>query len=138
MQMTAGSSMPPRRAMKGRRRAVTVPAMLHYFKFRQDLLDPVPAKEVYVKRGQGKGWPEECPPIRAANAFGFDILANFDLTFVRKRGGGWSVEDDAVIESDFDYAGAEDSPSRPLAQQYAWFWARGQKIPHVISDNVYE
>ena len=57
--------------------------MLHYFKFRQELLDPAPARDVYVKRGKGRGWPEECPPIRAANAFGFDVLANFDLTFVR-------------------------------------------------------
>ena len=30
--------------------------MLHYFKFHQDLLAPVPAKEVYVKREPGKGW----------------------------------------------------------------------------------
>ena len=55
--------------------------MLHYFKFRQDLLDPVPARDVYLKRARGKGWPEECPPIRAANAFGFDVLANFTVTF---------------------------------------------------------
>src|SRR5687767_5863478 len=112
--------------------------MLHYYKFRQELLAPAPAKEVYVKRAAGKGWPEECPPIRAANAFGFDILANFDLTFIRKRGGGWRLGDDVVIESDFDYAGTEETPGRPLVQQYAWFWTKGQKIPHVISDNVYE
>src|SRR6476661_406473 len=77
--------------------------MLHYFKFRQDLFDPMPAKDVYVKRGKGKGWPEECPPIRGANAFGFDLLANFDVTFIRKRDGDWRVEDDIVIESDFDW-----------------------------------
>ena len=29
--------------------------MLHYFKFRQDLFDPLPARDVYVKRGPGKG-----------------------------------------------------------------------------------
>jgi hypothetical protein len=112
--------------------------MLHYFKFRQDLFAPQPAREVYVKRGAGKGWPEECPPIRAANAFGFDILANFDVTFVRKRDGGWRVEEDVVIESDFDYSASEDAPGRPLSQQYAWFWEKGQKLPHVISDNVYK
>src|SRR5687767_2131210 len=67
-------------------------AMLHYFKFRQELFAPRPAKEVYVKRGAGKGWPEECPPVRAANGFGFDLLANFDVTFVRRRGGGWRAE----------------------------------------------
>ena len=111
--------------------------MLRYFKFRQDLFDPQPAKDVYVKRGAGKGWPEECPPIRAANGFGFDLLANFDVTFVRQRGGDWRVEEDVVLASDFDYAATEESEGRPLSQQYAWFWEKGQKLPHVISDNVY-
>jgi len=111
--------------------------MLHYFKFRQDLLDPVPARDVYLKRGKGRGWPEECPPIRAANAFGFDILANFDLTFVQNRG-KWKVARDITIESDFAFASHEDSPGAALVQQYAWFWQKGQKLPHVISDNVYK
>jgi len=110
--------------------------MLHYFKFRQELFDPAPARDVYVKRGKGRGWPEECPPIRAANAFGFDLLANFDVTFVRK-GARWEVTRDVVIESDFNYAASDDSPGAPLTQQYAWFWQKGQKLPHVISDNVY-
>ena len=110
--------------------------MLSFFKFRQDLLDPVPAKDVYIKRKPGKGWPEECPPVRAANSFGFDVLANFDVTFVQNRG-QWSVAKDIVIQSDFDYAGSEESAGEPLTQQYAWFWEKGQKIPHVISDNVY-
>ncbi|HEV2293945.1 MAG TPA: hypothetical protein VGR35_08810 [Tepidisphaeraceae bacterium] len=114
--------------------------MLHYFKFRQDLFPPQPAKEVYVKRGAGKGWPEECPPIRAANGFGFDLLANFDVTFDQKRGGVWQVEEDVFIESDFSYIGSNESEGgegAPLTQQYAWFWEKGQKLPHVISDNVY-
>ena len=115
-----------------------VSRMLHYFKFRHDLFPPQPAREVYVKRGAGKGWPEECPPIRAANGFGFDLLANFDVTFVKGRGGDWRVEDDVVIESDFHYAGSDESEGAPLTQQYAWFWERGQKLPHVITDNVYE
>lgn len=112
--------------------------MLHYFKFRQELFDPQPGKEVYVKPGPGKGWPQECPPVRAANAFGFDLLANFDVTFVRRRDGSWRVEEDVVIQSDFDYAASEASSGAPLTQQYAWFWKKGQKLPHVISDNVYE
>jgi hypothetical protein len=110
--------------------------MLHYFKFRQDLFDPVPARDVYVKRGAGKGWPEECPPIRAANAFGFDILANFDLTFVQNRG-RWDIKKDVVVDSDFNYAATDDSDGHPLSQRYAWFWEKGQRIPHVITDNVY-
>jgi hypothetical protein len=111
--------------------------MLHYFKFRQDLFGPAPARDVYVKRGAGRGWPEECPPIRAANSFGFDVLANFDVTFVRGRNGDWRAGPDVVIESDFDYTPGEDAQGRPLRQQYAWFWEKGQKLPHVISDNVY-
>jgi Family of unknown function (DUF6065) len=110
--------------------------MLHFFKFRQDLFAPAAAKEIYVKPGRGKGWPQECPPLRAASAFGFDILANFDVTFVQKRG-AWTPQPDVVIESDFNYASDESSEGRPLRQQYAWPWKKGQKLPHVISDNVY-
>jgi hypothetical protein len=110
--------------------------MLHFFKFRQDLFAPQPAKEIYIKRGAGKGWPEECPPIRAANSFGFDLLANFDVTFVRAKG-GWRVAKDIVIDSDFDFSFDETSEGKPLAQQYAWFWRKGQKLPHVITNNVW-
>lgn len=110
--------------------------MLHYFKFRQDLFAPRPAKEIYVKRGPGKGWPEECPPIRAANAFGFDLLANFDITFLQTRG-RWRVKTDTTIDSDFDYSTHEELQGSPLSQQYAWFWEKDQKLPHVITDNVY-
>jgi hypothetical protein len=110
--------------------------MLHYFKFRQELFAPAPGKDVYVKRAKGRGWPEECPPIRAANAFGFDLLANFDVTFMQTRG-QWRVVKDVLLQSDFDFASTDESPGSPLTQQYAWFWEKGQKLPHVISDNVY-
>jgi hypothetical protein len=112
------------------------PRMLHYFKFRQDLFDPVPASDIYVKRPAGRGWPEECPPIRSANSFGFDLLANFDLVFVQSRG-QWRVVNDIVIQSDFEYSAGAEILGTPLTQQYAWFWEKGQKIPHPISDNVY-
>ena len=111
--------------------------MVHFFKFRQELFSPQPAREIYHKPGPGKGWPEECPPIRAANSFGFDLLANFKVTFRRSRD-AWRVEPDTVIRSDFDYASNEENPGAPLTQQYAWFWEKGQKLPHVISDNVYK
>ena len=136
MQMTRGSSME-----RVARRTIPryISGMLHYFKFRQELFDPAPAKDVYIKRGAGKGWPEECPPIRAANSFGFDLLANFDLAFIRARArNGWKVKKDILIDSDFDYSARDDAPGQPLVQQYAWFWDKGQKIPHVITDNVYE
>ncbi|MCS7034935.1 MAG: DUF6065 family protein [Phycisphaerae bacterium] len=110
--------------------------MIRFFKFRQDLFGPQPAREVYVKRPAGRGWPEECPPIRAANGFGYDILANFEVTFIRARR-GWRVEPDIVIDSDFDYVASEGAAGAPLRQQYAWFWQKGQKLPHPISDNVY-
>ncbi|MFT3788324.1 MAG: hypothetical protein QM770_19490 [Tepidisphaeraceae bacterium] len=117
--------------------------MIHYYKFRQDTLDPVPARDVYVKRPPGRGWPEECPPIRAANACGFDILASFDLTFIQRKPTPsnpcpWRVEPDIVLTSDFDWAATDDAEGAPLTQQYAWFWEKGQKLPHPISDNVYE
>src|SRR4051812_4134561 len=118
--------------------AYTPGAMLNYLKFRQDLFPPQPGRDVYIKRPSGKGWPEECPPIRAANSFGFDLLANFDITFTRKRDRSWRVAPDVVLPSDFDYAATDESPGQPLTQQYAWFWEKGQKLPHVISDNVYE
>ena len=112
--------------------------MLHFYKFRQELSGPVPGKDVYVKRAPGKGWPEECPPMRAANAFGYDVVANFDLVFIKKRDGTWKVENDITLESDFDFSANESADSAPLVQQYAWFWEKGQTIPHVISDNVFE
>ena len=86
--------------------------VLHYFKFRQDLLDPQPAKDVYIKRKSGKGWPEQCPPIRAANGFGWDLLANFSIEFVRTRC-GWSVKPDVVIESDFDWSSSDEAATQP-------------------------
>src|SRR5436305_2725472 len=109
--------------------------MLHYFKFRQELFDPQAARDVYVKRGAGKGWPEHCPPIRAANSFGFDLLANFDVTFVQTRG-NWRVVKPVVIDSDFTWSSSKAREGSALTQEYAWFWEKGQKLPHVISDNV--
>jgi hypothetical protein len=110
--------------------------MLHFAKFRQDLLDPTPAREIYVRRGPGRGWPEACPPIRAANAFGFDLPANFDVTFVR-RGNRWRATRDVVIESDFRWAADEAGTGEPLTQAYAWFWEKGRKLPHAISPHVH-
>ena len=114
--------------------------MIHFYKFRQDLFGPVPAREIYHKPGKGKGWPEECPPLRTGNAFGFDVLANFDLEFQFRasKNGGWRVKDPLVIESDFGWAPHANMDTVPLTQEYAWFWQKGQTLPHIISDNVYE
>lgn len=124
--------------------------MIRFHKFRQELFAPVPARDIYHKPGKGKGWPEECPPLRTANAFGFDVLANFDVEFVyqtaEKKGRAksapvgvpWRVKEPLVIESDFGWAPHAGMDTVPLTQEYAWFWQRGQMLPHVISDNVYE
>lgn len=110
--------------------------MLRYAKFHQSLFSPIPARDIYHKPGPGRGWPEECPPLRAANAFGFDLLANFDIEFRLVRG-SWKITSPITIESDFTYAADEKSDGVPLTQQYAWFWQKGQKLPHRITDNVY-
>lgn len=110
--------------------------MIHFFKFRADLYDPQPAKDVYVKRAPGRGWPEECPPVRAANAFGFDLLANFDVTFVRRRG-RWTVQAPVCVSSDFAWAPPSGGDEKTLSQEFAWFWDEGQTLPHPISDHVY-
>src|SRR4051812_3337042 len=86
--------------------------MLHFYKFRQDQFAPSPARDVYVKQGAGKGWPEECPPIRAANSFGFDLLANYDVTFTRRRDKSWRVEPDVVVTSDFNYAATDEAEAQ--------------------------
>jgi hypothetical protein len=113
--------------------------MLKYAKFHQSLFAPVPARDIYHKPGPGRGWPEECPPLRSANAFGFDLLANFDLEFklVGGKRGGWKITNPITIESDFTYAATKKSAGVPLTQDYAWFWQKGQKLPHPITDNVY-
>ena len=112
--------------------------VIRFYPFRRELHAPRPARDVYAKRPAGRGWPEECPPIRAANAVGFDLLANFDVTFVKEDDGDWRAEPDVELASDFDWSADDDAPARPLVQRYAWFWERGQTLPHAITDDVYE
>ncbi|HLU49219.1 MAG TPA: DUF6065 family protein [Planctomycetota bacterium] len=111
--------------------------MLRFYKFRDDLPAPVPAKDVYEKRGGGRGWPEECPPLRAANGFGWDIVAPFEMRFRRQSDGGWTIENPQELESDWLWGGDEESEGVPLTQVNAWFWDENQEIPHKISPEVY-
>ncbi len=134
----AGRSVGPLCAFVNRVRSELPSGVLRFYKFRQELFGPVPAKDVYVKRPDGRGWPEECPPIRAANAFGFDLLANFDVTFIRQRDGTWEAQPAVELTSDFDWSPNEDVPGRPMGQRYCWFWNRGQSLPHAITDDVFE
>ena len=110
--------------------------MIRFYKFRDELFGPRPARDVYVRRPAGKGWPEECPPVRAANAFGFDLLANFDVALVQ-HADGWRAEPDVELASDFDWSPDDETPGGPLTQRFAWFWERGQILPHPITDDVY-
>jgi len=107
--------------------------MLEYYRFHADLPQLAAAKPVYVKREAGSGWPEHCPPIRAASGFGWDVINPFTMRFVRNSGGAWSIEESVSVESDVDVGEGVS----PHAQVNAWFWEKGQQRPHVITDNVY-
>lgn len=114
--------------------------MLHFFKFADAVPAPVPSRAAYLQRGEGKGWPEECPPLRAASAFGWDVLAAFDMHFVQKSG-RWSLENPVEIESDWAFSSAgedgEETESAPPRQLDAWFWDPDHALPHPISAEVY-
>lgn len=107
--------------------------MLDYFRFHADLPHPRPARSAYVKRGQGSGWPEHCPPIRAANAFGWDVINPFTMRFIRDAQGNWDIEEAVEVESDVEFTGGVI----PHPQLNAWFWERRQQRPHAITDDVY-
>jgi hypothetical protein len=108
-------------------------AMLSYYRFHGDLAHPVPAKAVYGAPGAGSGWPEHCPPIRTASAFGWDVLNPFRMRFLRDEKGDWSIEEAVEVHSDVEL----DGGAAPHPQLNAWFWEKGQTRPHIISDNVY-
>lgn len=128
--------------------------MLHFFKFSSDALDIAPARDVYQKRGPGKGWPEECPPIRAANSYGWDVLANFDMDFRRKSDGSWRLVTEYALTADWTFANGMlsaphehdddceheegEDPGLPQVQVNAWFWEKDQTIPHKITRNVWK
>lgn len=107
--------------------------MLRYYRFHADLPHPLPARPTYVKRESGSGWPEHCPPIRAANAYGWDVINAFDMVFIRDSDGEWDIEEAVEVHSDIDL----DGGITPHPQQNAWFWEKGQSRPHVITDDVY-
>lgn len=107
--------------------------MLRYYRFHADLPHPVPGRPVYATPGRGSGWPEHCPPIRAANAFGWDVVNPFRIRFVRDAQGAWSIEEAVEVHSDIELTGG----AAPHPQLNAWFWEKGQRRPHIITDNVY-
>jgi hypothetical protein len=111
--------------------------MLTFHRFTEEILPPVPAKEVYERHDGGQGWPEQCPPIRAANAFGFDVPLSHDLALRRTSDGGWEIEDPVEITADWIYAAPDGEEATPLVQMNAWFWDEGQTLPHPISPEVW-
>ncbi|MSR74444.1 MAG: hypothetical protein EXS14_03085 [Planctomycetes bacterium] len=113
--------------------------MLHWFKFHAGVRAPVPAQDVYRKRPPGRGHPEECPPLRAACGYGFDVLTSFPLTFIRDdANGGWILEKPISVSADWAWAPDENGAAPPQSQVNAWFWERGQTVPHVITDDVFD
>lgn len=113
--------------------------MLHWFKFHSKVMAPVPATDMYRKRQPGRGHPEECPPLRAACAYGFDVLTSFPMTFLRDdESGGWRLETPVNVQADWAWAPPDSEPAVPQTQINAWFWEKGQQVPHVISDDVFD
>ena len=113
--------------------------MLHFFKFHSSVPAPTPARESYTKRERGRGWPDQCPPLRAANAFGWDVLTAFEMNFRKRRDGSWELEREVEIASDWTWSppGRGVAAALPLTQKNAWFWDENQTLPHVITPNVY-
>jgi hypothetical protein len=123
--------------------------MLHFFKFHSEVQSPVPARDVYLKHRGGRGWPEECPPLRTANAFGWDVLATFPMTFTRRQDGAWRLEQPIDVRADWAFVPREFRTRRPtsrrrgaaapaVSQRNAWFWEKRQILPHRISDAVWK
>lgn len=106
---------------------------MRYYRFNSDLPHPVPARPVYRKCPSGSGWPEHCPPIRTANAYGWDIINPFKMRFIRDPQGEWTLPDSVEVHADVEL----DGNVVPEPQLNAWFWEKGQQRPHVITDNVY-
>jgi hypothetical protein len=115
--------------------------MIHFRRFCEGALAPAPARDSYMKRSGGRGWPEQCPPVRASNAYGFDLLASVDIEFLREDDGGWSLTQSDTLTADWVWTpegapeDAEVAP--PQEQDAAWFWDKDQTIPHVISPEVW-
>ncbi|MDA1195517.1 MAG: hypothetical protein O2894_10085 [Planctomycetota bacterium] len=115
--------------------------MLHFRRFCADALAPAPARDAYIKRGGGRGWPEQCPPVRASNAYGFDVLASVDIEFRREAAGGWSLTRTDALTADWGWV-PEDAPpdaeaAPPQVQEAAWFWDENQVLPHPIAPEVW-
>lgn len=106
---------------------------LRYFRYHSALPHPAPAKQIYRDRESGSGWPEQCPPIKAAQAFGWDVINPFDIEFVYGED-GWGITSAVEVEGDDLRArtGAES-----FSQDNIWGWDPEQILPHKISPHVF-
>lgn len=108
-------------------------AGLRYFRYHSDLPHPVPARSSYVARPPGQGWPEQCPPIQAAQAFGWDVINPFTMRFVRGKE-GWEIGSAVEVQGgDLE----ERVGVEPFPQQNCWPWDSAQILPHRISPHVF-
>mmetsp|Transcript_17079 Transcript_17079/g.38559 ORF Transcript_17079/g.38559 Transcript_17079/m.38559 type:complete len:329 (+) Transcript_17079:60-1046(+) len=108
-------------------------SVLRYFRFHCELPHPVPARRSYVERRPGSGWPEQCPPMQAASAFGWDVINPFDIQFNPGQE-GWEIENAVEV-------GGGDLEERgdvgAFDQDNCWQWDPNQVLPHRISPHVY-
>lgn len=106
---------------------------LRYFRYHSDFPHPVPASTAYVRRRPGQGWPEQCPPIQAAQSFGWDVVNPFDIRFVHAED-GWEVASAVEVEGgDLE----ERAGVTPFSQDNCWQWDPDQVLPHRISPHVF-
>lgn len=114
-------------------RAAQPRAGLQYFRFHSSFPHPRPAALTYTDRPPGQGWPEQCPPMRAAQAFGWDVVNPFDIDFVFGHD-GWELT--GAVEVDCGDL-RERSGVKSFDQDNVWPWDPEQVLPHKISPHVF-
>lgn len=127
------SSLTLVRHRQARRRCnVGLRASMRYFRFHSDLPHPVPATRP-APPGPGSGWPEQCPPMQAAAAFGWDVINPFEIRFDPGEE-SWELHDAVEV------GGADLEERGDVAafdQDNCWQWDPKQVLPHRISPHVY-
>ncbi|CAJ1361358.1 unnamed protein product [Effrenium voratum] len=130
---TAGWAVLPALAKRSaRRQATRRRASLRYFRFHSGLPHPAPA----VKRDPpqpGSGWPEQCPPMQAAQTFGWDVINPFEIRFDLGEEGWQLSESVEVGGGDLEQRGDVGA----FDQDNCWQWDPKQVLPHRISPHVF-
>ncbi|CAJ1436904.1 unnamed protein product, partial [Effrenium voratum] len=130
---TAGWAVLPALAKRSaRRQATRRRASLRYFRFHSGLPHPAPA----VKRDPpqpGSGWPEQCPPMQAAQTFGWDVINPFEIRFDPGEEGWQLSESVEVGGGDLEQRGDVGA----FDQDNCWQWDPKQVLPHRISPHVF-